>query len=84
MDMPLGKDPKAGEKMDKLSIPQIRVFLRHLTYLVTVGFFFVLAAAFLNKADMDPSKRDLISMLIGVLISKWSTIIDFWFGASRK
>jgi hypothetical protein len=59
-----------------------RDFLKHLAYLVTAGFF---AALFLLFAPIDTNDegKHLLSMLVGMLASKWQTIIDFFFGSSR-
>ncbi len=57
-------------------------FMRHLAYLVTFGFFAALFALFLPLA-ISGDERNLLSMLVGMLASKWQTIIDFFFGSSR-
>jgi hypothetical protein len=58
-------------------------FLRHMAYLVTVGFFGVLLLLFL-PVHMEGTEKDLLLMLVGMLASKWQTIIDFFYGSSRK
>ncbi len=58
-------------------------FLRHMAYLVTIGFFGSLVLLF-SPVSVNPEARDLLSMLIGMLVSKWQTIIDFFYGSSRK
>lgn len=59
-------------------------FLRHMAYLVTLGFFMALALLFMPVTTYDPNERELLSMLIGMLVSKWQTIIDFFYGSSRN
>lgn len=74
-----------NEKDQKIPTdPVLKSFLRHLTYLITIGFFSIVIILFYGANTINPSEKDLISMLFGVLIGKWSTIIDFWFGSSRK
>lgn len=58
-------------------------FLRHMAYLVTVGFFGALVMLFL-PIQYNPNERELLSMLVGMLVSKWQTIIDFFYGSSRS
>lgn len=58
-------------------------FLRHMAYLVTAGFFGALLLLF-SPVHLDPDGRELLSMLVGMLVSKWQTIIDFFYGSSRK
>lgn len=55
-------------------------FLRHMAYLVTVGFFAVLVMMFLPW-EISAEGKNLLSMLVGMLASKWQTIIDFFFGS---
>lgn len=58
-------------------------FLRHMAYLVTAGFFGALLLLF-APIPINPSGRELLSMLVGMLVSKWQTIIDFFYGSSRR
>ena len=57
-------------------------FLRHEAYLVTIGFFLAIALVS-APLKFDPHERELLSMLIGMLASKWQTIVDFFYGSSR-
>lgn len=57
-------------------------FLRHMAYLVTLGFFAALFLLFL-PLQVTEEEKNLLSMLVGMLASKWQTIIDFFFGSSR-
>lgn len=58
-------------------------FLRVMAYLVTLGFFGALLLLFL-PITVSSTQRELLSMLIGMLASKWQTIIDFYYGGSKK
>lgn len=58
-------------------------FLRHMAYLVTIGFFAALVLLFC-PIPVNSNTRELLSMLVGMLASKWQTIIDFFYGSSRK
>lgn len=58
-------------------------FLRHMAYLVTAGFFGALVMLFI-PLEYNVNERELLSMLVGMLVSKWQTIIDFFYGSSRK
>lgn len=60
---------------------QYKDFLRHMAYLVTAGFFGVLLLMFL-PIPFNVSERELLSMLIGMLVSKWQTIVDFFYGSN--
>lgn len=57
-------------------------FLRHMAYLVTGGFFGVLFLLFF-PLEISAEEKNLLYMLIGMLVSKWQTIIDFFYGSSR-
>ncbi len=60
-------------------------FLRHMAYLVTIGFFGALIFLFVPlPLNTNPEERELLSMLIGMLVSKWQTIIDFFYGSHHK
>ncbi len=58
-------------------------FLRHMAYFVTAGFFAALLLLFLPFPFNDHEK-ELLSMLVGMLVSKWQTIIDFFYGSSHR
>lgn len=57
-------------------------FLKNMAYLVTFGFFCALFLLFFPWA-LGGDEKNLLSMLVGMLASKWQTIIDFFFGSSR-
>jgi hypothetical protein len=57
-------------------------FLRHLALMVTIGFFGTLALLFL-PITIPVDEKNLLAMLVGMLASKWQTIIDFFYGSSR-
>lgn len=57
-------------------------FLLHMSYFVTVGFFAALFLLFI-PLTISESEKNLLSMLVGMLASKWQTIIDFFYGSSR-
>lgn len=57
-------------------------FMRHMAYLVTFGFFSALFLLFM-PLNIGVEEKNLLSMLVGMLASKWQTIIDFFFGSSR-
>ena len=58
-------------------------FQRHMAYLVTAIFIGALVLVFL-PLPIGQEDRDLLSMLIGMLVSKWQTIIDFFFTRQRS
>ena len=60
-----------------------RDFLRYMAYFVTGGFFGILILMFI-PFSFNPNQRELLSMLVGMLVSKWQTIIDFFYGSSHK
>lgn len=57
-------------------------FLIQMAFLVTAGFFGVLFVLF-APIEISEEGRNLLSMLVGMLASKWQTIIDFFFGSSH-
>lgn len=59
-----------------------RDFLLHMSYLVTLGFFAALFLLFI-PLTISEAEKNLLSMLVGMLASKWQTIIDFFYGSSR-
>jgi hypothetical protein len=61
---------------------QYKDFMRHMAYLVTVGFFAALVMLLL-PITVEANERELLSMLVGMLVSKWQTIIDFFYGSSH-
>lgn len=62
---------------------QYKDFLRHMAYLVTFGFLGALILLFL-PLPLDANEHDLILVLIGMLASKWQTVIDFFYGSSSQ
>jgi hypothetical protein len=56
-------------------------FLRWMAVLITIGFFGALTATFL-PLNISAEEKNLLSILVGMLASKWQTIIDFFFGSS--
>jgi len=63
--------------------PSNRSFLITMTFLVTAGFFTVLLLMFVPWQITEEGKQ-LLSMLVGMLASKWQTMIDFYFGSSHS
>jgi hypothetical protein len=57
-------------------------FLRHMAFFVTLGFFGVLLLLFM-PIELGQGVRDMLTLLVGMLASKWQTIIDFFYGSSR-
>lgn len=58
--------------------------LKRLAYIVTLGFFTVLFLLFVPHLEINEAEKSLILVLLGMLASKWQTIIDYYFGASDK
>lgn len=58
-------------------------FVIWMAYVVTAMFAMTLVMVFL-PLPMDGMDRDLLSMLIGMLVSKWQTIIDFFYGSKSN
>lgn len=59
-----------------------KAFISHMAYIVTLGFFAALFLLFL-PLNLSGDEKNLLSMLVGMLASKWQTIIDFFYGSSR-
>ena len=69
----------------RLYTVQYKDFLRHMAYVVTIGFFGALILLFSPiPLNNNVNERELLSMLVGMLVSKWQTIIDFFYGSSTK
>lgn len=51
-----------------------------LAFSIVIGFYWLL----INVAEMNPSSamRDTFIMIIGVIVGKFSTIVDFYWGSS--
>ena len=60
-----------------------RPFLITMAFVVTGGFFGVLLLMFVPW-DFSEESKNLLSMLVGMLASKWQTIIDFFFGSCHS
>lgn len=69
-------------KSARTNSAQYKDFMRHMAYLVTLGFFGALFVLFL-PIETTSEEKNLLSMLVGMLASKWQTIIDFFYGSSR-
>lgn len=66
----------------RLHSHQYKNFLRHFAYFVTVGFFGIIIVLFL-PFPVNQTERELLIMLIGMLASKWQTMVDYFYGSSR-
>lgn len=60
-----------------------RDFLRHMAYLITAGFFIALFMLF-APITISEDEKNLLFLLVGMLASKWQTIIDFFYGSHHK
>jgi hypothetical protein len=58
--------------------------LKNLAYITVIGFFGVLFTLFMQHIDINETEKQLLAVLIGMLASKFQTIIDYYFGASRE
>lgn len=58
--------------------------LKNLAYITTFGFFVALMTLFLPNLEVDEQEKNLIMVLLGMLASKWQTIIDYYFGTSKS
>lgn len=66
------------ETKDWISI----IFKYGLAISIVYGFFFVLAN--MTKFEIPPDNRDIVMMVIGVVIGKFGTIVDFEWGSSKS
>lgn len=64
--------------------PIFKNFLLWMAVLVTIGFFVTLFLLFFPQVQVSSDEKQLLAALVGVLISKWQTIIDFFYGSSHK
>jgi hypothetical protein len=46
------------------------------------GYFIILAAFFVGKAEIDPSLKEPFLLLLGVITANVPSIMQFWFGTS--
>lgn len=58
-------------------------FLRHMAYVITAGFFIALFMLF-APITITEDEKNLLYLLVGMLASKWQTIIDFFYGSHHK
>jgi len=66
-------------------VADYKKFVQWMAVVVTIGFFSVLIFMFLPIAvNPNSTERELLSMLVGMLVSKWQTIIDFFYGSSSR
>lgn len=54
-----------------------------LAYVVTIGFFATLFILFSQYVDINAEESKVLGVLVGMLSSKWQTIIDYFFGSSK-
>ncbi len=59
-------------------------FLKAMAIIVTIGFFGALGMVFTIGTGINEIEKELLCILLGMLASKWQTIIDFFYGASKK
>jgi hypothetical protein len=82
----LANESYATEVQDRIDArqygEQYKEFMKKLAIWVTVGFFAALCLLFV-PGDIGQQNMQLLSMLVGMLASKWQTIIDFFYGSSR-
>jgi hypothetical protein len=75
------------EVEDRMSARQqaliFKDFLRHMAYIITLGFFIALFMLF-APITISEDEKNLLFMLVGMLASKWQTIIDFFYGSHHK
>lgn len=60
-----------------------RIFLMVLAIIITAGFFGSLFFLYFVSANINDTEKQLLTLLVGMLASKWQTIIDFFYGASQ-
>jgi hypothetical protein len=58
--------------------------LKNLAYFTTIGFFGTLFLLFFPQVDLNEAEKQLLALLIGMLASKWQTVMDYFFGSSNK
>jgi len=62
---------------------QYREFMKRLAIMITIGFFGALFLLFVPQNQISDTNMNLLSGLVGMLASKWQTIVDFFYGSSR-
>lgn len=58
--------------------------LKVMAYAITLGFFACLFGLYIPNVSINEQERSLLLVLIGMLASKWQTIVDYFFGSSSK
>jgi hypothetical protein len=76
------EDKKSARIMFLQGTQEYRTFLRRFAYLVTIGFLVGLFGLFLLPISTNELGKQFLSIGFGALITKWSTIIDFFYGSS--
>jgi len=59
-------------------------FMRRMAYIVTAGFFVALFVLFCPQVNLNTDEKQMMSIVLGMLVGKWQTIIDFFYGSSHK
>jgi len=59
-------------------------FMKYMAAMVTIGFFIALFMCFLPQLNISDPEKQILLVFIGVLTSKFQTIIDYFFGSSNK
>ena len=65
--------------MDKVKIRQIVAAFVLLAFFLSLGYIFKVAV---GDNSFDP--KDILMMMLGALVSKFSTVIDWFFGTSES
>lgn len=60
-----------------------KLFLKILSATVTFGFFAAIFLLYFQPLNINDTEKQLLMLLLGMLASKWQTIIDFYYGASQ-
>ena len=73
------------DKMDaRRNSSQYANFLKYMAAMVTIGFFCTLYLCFISTSTVNEPEKQILLVFVGVLTSKWQTIIDFFYGSSNK
>lgn len=60
------------------------IIMQILSSLITIGFFLTMTLFMSDVVNISATEQNVFSLLIGMLVSKFGTVIDYYFGSSKE
>lgn len=78
----------ASARLRETEVVKVRgksdLIMQVLSGLITVGFFLTMTLFMSDVVNISQTEQNVFSLLIGMLVSKFGTVIDYYFGSSRE